>query len=259
VSSPPLLCLHAPLPAPADPHYNRTVISRNSAQHGFARLAPAVAAALLLLAGCSRTPPPPPTSAPADSPRLALREIVRLRQARRYEQLRPCIVAARAHGTIVTLMAVDEFLDANRALCDTVRDKIGPGVAQMIDQSDLSNIVGPFAPEVELLDVTLTGATADVAFSAAHRLPPDHATMQLDADRWLYDPGPGYTDKLPAAFRQLAAGLRSVAADLDSGRLPTRGLFEQPAPLVERVRSALRPGIKTLSEARAAAVPESQP
>ncbi len=225
-----------------------------------ARSAPAIAlATLLLLPACSRAPAPAPTSAPADTPRQALRELLRLHQARQYEPLRARIIPDRAPGVVATLMAVDEFLDANRALCACIRSKVGPGLAETIDQAYVGDVVGPFAPHVELLDETVTGATADVAFTIARRLPPDHALLRRQDHAWLYDPGPGYTDKLPAAFRQLADGLRAVTADLESGRLPTQGLFEHAEPLVERVRSALRPGTKTLSEARAAAPPESQP
>jgi hypothetical protein len=208
-----------------------------------------------LLAGCTRTPVPdsPATTRPALGPRQTLLRLMALRGQRLYTDLRLLVVPDRGAEVVATLLAVDDFLDANRRLCEWIRDNAGVGLAETIDQSDLGDALGLFARHGELLDESQDGEEAAVSYVVDTRVPAGRARLRLINYTWRYDPEGGYSDELPAAFHELARGLDHVVAELRTGVLPTEGLHDDPARLVERVRGHLAPGVKLLSRARLAA------
>ncbi len=167
----------------------------------------------------------------------------------------PLIVPGSGVPVIKTLVALDDFLDANRRLCDWLRDHVGVGVAETIDQSYFGNNLGIFSPHVELLDVGVADDTAAVSFTADGRLPAKTARLRRIEDVWCYDPESGYSESLPAAFRDMARGLDLVRGELERGVIPADELRNDPECLAAKVKSALRRGVGLLSQARAAAEP----
>jgi hypothetical protein len=157
-------------------------------------------------------------------------------------------VPRRATEVVKTLMAVDEFLRANRTLCDYVRDEFALGLSQSIDQSQWGAHLSIFSRYVELVDERIEGGTATVSFTVDAQLPVQHARLVRSDGMWRYDPGDGYDPRLPAAFQRMARGLRQVLDDLREGRLPAEAVRADPQKLVEEVRVRLVPGIKMLPE-----------
>jgi len=203
----------------------------------------------LASAGCDRAPGP--ESAPAApaaelSPRAAIQRLIAARASATYGALRELVVPGRGHEVVKTVMAVDEFLHANAALCDYVRSEFALGLAESIDQSDWGANLDIFSPRVELVDEQITGDTASVAFMVDGRLPLKHARLLRVEGRWCYDPGPGYDPQLPAAFERMARGLRQLLEDLKAGRVAADEIRAEPARLVEEVRVRLLPGIRML-------------
>lgn len=222
-----------------------------------------VAVAAPLLGGCTRAPTPAAARAPtsAISPRDTLVRLIELRVARQYRELTPLVVPGRGDDVVQFLMAVDDFLAANHRLCDWLRDHVGLGLSQIIDQSyvadDLALYAGEdlglFSRQVELLDVAVEAEQATIAFTIAERLPARHARLRKSEGVWRYDPGPRFSDDLPTAFHELARGLESVLADLEYGRLSADALSGSPELLMEKVKARLRRGVNLLSKAQAAA------
>jgi hypothetical protein len=222
-------------------------------------------AALTALAawGCSRPPPEVPAE-PEVGPREVVQRIIELRRQRRYTELEELVVPKHAHEVVKTLMAVDDFLDANDVLCNWLRDNVGIGLSQRIDQSDIGNILGIFSRDVELLDVTVTGGKATVSFMVAGQLPAQKAFVRKSYGQWRYDADEGYSEHLPAAFHEMARGLEHVLTDLQSGRISRESLRDDPERLVDEVKKGLRRGVRLLSQARAeaeagASPPEARP
>ena len=89
-----------------------------------------------LSAGCTRAPTPAAAQAPtaAVGPRDTLARLIELRGAQKYRELTPLVVPGRGEDVVKFLMAVDDFLAANRRLCDWLRDHVGLGLSQIIDQ-----------------------------------------------------------------------------------------------------------------------------
>lgn len=164
------------------------------------------------------------------------------------------VVAGRAHQVVKTLMAVDEFLRANRALCDYVRDEFAVGLSQSIDQSRWGASLDIFSRYVELIEERIEGDQATVSFTVDGRLPLRHARLVRIDGVWRYDPGPGYSPQLPTAFERMARGLRQVLDDLKSGRVSANAVRADPQRLIEEVRVRLLPGVKMLP-----AAPTTQP
>ena len=218
--------------------------------------------ATVLSAGCTRAPTPAAAQArtPTISPRDTLARLTELRVAQKYRDLTPLVVPGRGEDVVKFLMAVDDFLTANRRLCDWLRDHVGLGLSQIIDQSyvadDLAIYAGEdlglFSRQVELLDVAVETDQATVAFTIAERLPAGHVRLRKIDGVWRYDPGPRFSDDLPAAFHELARGLESVLADLEYGRLSADALTGSPEILMEKVKARLRRGVNLLSKAQAA-------
>ena len=208
-----------------------------------------------VVAGCSRSmpEPPPPSRPPAVSPRQTILRVMELRRERKYTELRELVVPESGPEVMTTLMAVDEFLDANRRLCTWVRDNVGIGLSQTIDQSYIGDMLGIFARYVELLDESITGGQADISFTVDGRLPARRALLRKVDGVWRYDPESGYPEQLPAAFREMARGLDQVLSELENGRITVAELRDDASRLMERVQHNLRRGVRLLSEARAAA------
>jgi hypothetical protein len=228
-------------------------------------LACTLLAAAATWAGCSRSPPPPvqQTGPPAGGPRQTLLRLVELRDQHKYREMPALIVPHRGKPVVDFLMAVDDFLASNRRLCNWLRDHVGVGLSQIIDQSYVVDDLGTYAGEdlaifskhVELLDDAIHDHLATVSFTVESRLPAKWARLcRLDGS-WRYDPGPQLSEHLPAAFRELARGLDLVLTELESGRIPMQELSARPELLMEKVKARLRRGVNLLSKARAAVQP----
>lgn len=206
-------------------------------------LALGLSAALAWLAACERgARPPGGETAPLDT----LRRILQLRDERRYDALADWIVPQRSAAVVSTLVAMDEFLAANERLCEVVRDHIGIGVAEHVDQGHFARNLDIFSPHIEFLDTVIEGERARIAFLVDGRLPARQAELVRSGKRWCYDPGPGYSEQLPAAFRRMARGLDTLVQDMRTGRLPPAELRENPQRLMDEVRLRLLPGVKML-------------
>ena len=227
------------------------------------RLALIVLVVPLITAGCTRAPTPAAAQAPtaAIGPRDTLTRLIELRVAQKYRELTPLVAPGRGDDVVKFLMAVDDFLAANRRLCNWLRDHVGLGLSQIIDQSyvadDLAIYAGEdlglFSRHVELLDVAVEADRATIAFTVAERLPAGHVRLRKIEGVWRYDPGRRFSDDLPTAFHELARGLESVLADLEYGRLSADALSGSPELLLEKVKARLRRGVNLLSKAQAAA------
>ncbi|MEW6252927.1 MAG: hypothetical protein AB1716_20000 [Planctomycetota bacterium] len=222
---------------------------------------------LLALAGCSRPPAaagaagPASTSAPAAAsltPRQVLERMVALRAAQRYRDLPEFIAPGRGDTVVKFLIAVDHFLTANRHLCNWIRDNAGLGLSQTIDQAyvldDLAvyagEDLGVFGRHIELLETTIRGETAVVAYALGEQMPLRSARLARIDGNWRFDPGPG-GELLPAAFDDLARGLELALVDFQTGRVTSEELRGDPQVLIEKVRVHLRHGVNLLSKAAA--------
>lgn len=210
-------------------------------------VAAAVAAAL---AACDRPATRPPAGSAGaedeETPRQVVERLVAARRAGLYQPLRGLILPGQAHAVISTLVAVDEFLMANAALCAYVNEHFTLGLSQSIDQSRLARNLDIFSAYVDVLEEHIDGRHATVSFSVDGQIPLRHAALERIDGAWRYDPGAGYDPRLPAAFQQMARGLRQVLDDLKSGRLAADTISERPEELIEEVRLRLLPGIKLL-------------
>jgi hypothetical protein len=200
--------------------------------------------AVLCAAACTRSPAP--RSPVPRSPRDTVERLIAARESGSYQALGELIRPERAQQVIRTLMAVDEFLHANRVLCDYVHETFALGLSQSIDQSDWGARLDIFSRYVELVDQRIEGDTAVVTFTVDGRVPVRRARLVRVDGAWRYDPGPGYDAQLPAAFERMAQGLRRVLDDLKSGRLAADAIRADPRKLVEEVRVRLQPGIGLL-------------
>lgn len=214
-------------------------------------------ASLLLTAvigGCDDGSAPPTLAIelPETPPTTVIQQMRALRDQRQYTALVEKVVPPARHEIRNALMAADAFLDANDRLCRWIRDNVGLGLSRTIDQSELAGVFGIFSPEVELLDEVIARDRATVSFTVGATLPAQQAEFRLINGAWQYDPGPGYSELLPDAFRKMAAGLDSVRGDLEKGEFATDELLDNPEPLMRRVMARLRAGVEILSEARAA-------
>jgi hypothetical protein len=206
------------------------------------------------LGGCENTPPAP--LAP-DAGQVVLR-LAELRRQHQYRELAASLVPERATNVVDLLMAADEFLIANEQLCRWLRERVGMGTAQTIDQSYLADDLGTYAGEglglfgrqFELLNVVADDATATVTFAAGERVLAQTARLRKIGGRWRLDPGTAKTTELAAAFRELGHALDSVRTDLQGGKLSTETIHQEPERLVELVKARLRRGVNLLSAAR---------
>ena len=219
-------------------------------------------AGLALLSGCARPPPAPSTGTPPATlgPRATLERLSELRQQRQYRELPALIVPQHGENVMKFVMAVDEFLAANRRLCEWLRDHAGLGLSQTIDQSYVADDLvvyagedlGLFSQHVELLEDAVVADQATVTYTVENRLPAKRARLRQVAGAWRYDPGGACPDELPAAFRDMARGLESLLAELEHRKLDVAPLRDDPELLMEKVKARLRRGVGLLSKAQAA-------
>ncbi|TWT44291.1 hypothetical protein RAS1_07010 [Phycisphaerae bacterium RAS1] len=212
-------------------------------------LGAAVLLLLLALAGCGQGGAASGTAATTETPRQTVQKIIDLRARRDYQQLRTLIVPAHASNVVTTLIAVDEFLAANDALCTLLRQEVGVGVAEMIDQSPVGSTLDIFSRYVELLDERVSGETATVGFLINHELPARDARLVRDGAVWRYDPGEGFDPALPDAFRKMAAGLRDTADAFRDGRVRPDDIRADPEKLVSEVMLRMSAGVRMLPAA----------
>jgi len=208
---------------------------------------PFVLATLLatLSAGCERGVSLDKEAA-TRSPRETIEGLLAVRKDGSYGRMRSFILPERADEVIQTLSAIDEFLLANRNLCNYVRDEIGIGFAELIDQAPVAGNLEVFSPYVQLASETVSGDHAQVSFQIDGRLPVKRAELVLREGRWFYDPGEGFDPALPAAFKQMAHGLRQALEALRAGRPPREAILSDPEQLVREVRLRLQPGVQML-------------
>ena len=183
---------------------------------------------------------------PERGPRETVTQILEARTNSTYQRLNQLVVPDRVHEIVNTLLAVDEFLDANELLCDYVREKFALGLSQTIDQSRFGNQLDIFSRYIELVNEQIEGETAVVTFMVDGKVPLRRARLRLMEGQWRYDPGDGYRPELPAAFKRMAEGVRRVLAELKSGRLEAQAIRKRPERLIEELRVNLQPGISML-------------
>lgn len=208
----------------------------------------------LVAAGCDRQPareaPAPPNAGDpppaASGAQLFIEELLAARRAGSYRRIEQLVVAKRAAEVVATLRAVDEFLVANRSLCEYVRDHVNPGVATWIDQAYLGGSLEIFSPNVRILSSHQGPEEAEVSFLVDGRLPARHARLVRAGGTWRYDPGPGYDAALPRAFSRMADGLRQVLDDLRSGRVSADEVRRDPQRLLDELKLRLAPGVRML-------------
>jgi hypothetical protein len=183
-----------------------------------------------------------------------------LRAQQQYGEIPALILAPHGDGVVAFLRGVDDFLTANRRLCDWLRDHAGVGLAQIIDQSyvadDLAvyagDDLGVFSRNAELLDQATLGGLATVTYTVENRLPAKTVRLRNIDGQWRYDPGGACPAELPAAFHDMARALESLLAELENGQLGKVPLHENPELLMEKVKARLRHGVGLLSKAQAA-------
>lgn len=184
-----------------------------------------------------------------------------LRAGHKYREMAALIVPERASEVESFLMALDDFRAANGRLGNWLEAHAAVGLAQTIDQSYVADDLSIYANEdlsifsrqVELLDAHVAGDEAIVSFTLRGRVPAKRAHLRKVDGTWRYDPGPGYSEHLPAAFHDLARGLDQMRAELESGRVSEADLRGSPDAFLEKVQARLRRGVNLLSKAQAAA------
>ena len=216
--------------------------SRNILLHRLGGCGTVLLILLPMWAGCARSP----SNQPPLSPRETVALLIQARGAGDYQKMRSLIVSERNADVMTTLLAVDGFLAANQQLCELVRTKVGPGLSQTIDQSHYAYRLEIFSKYVELLDDSIVGQAATVAFLVDQQLPARHAQLRLVDGAWRYDPGPGDYQQLARAFERMAHGLRQAFQEIRGGRIGLNELRQDPERLINEVRIRLLPGVKML-------------
>jgi hypothetical protein len=212
----------------------------------------------LFVAGCERGAPSAAGSsaaAAADpaaaesrerSPKRVLEELIALRAARRFDEMDDHIAPPHGPTVVNLLLAVEEFLAANQRLGEYLREHVGIGIAQRVDQSGLGNYLDIFSPHVTLLDEEIRGAEAVIPYTVDGALPTREARVLRIDGVWKYDAGTGNSAELPAAFRRMARGLDETLEDLVRGQLTANQIRADPRRLMGLVAERLRPGILLL-------------
>lgn len=205
---------------------------------------------LLALAGCGGAPQPSAASSPAPLERLTPKQVVdrliALHAARDYAGIERWVLPERRASLIESLQALHDFLATNEALCQHARDRLPLGTAETIDLTRLARNMDIFSPYVSVLAESIEGDTARVTFQVDGGFPLRHATLRRRDDRWRYDPGAGFDESLPRAFREMAAGLRQVLDDLKAGRIAEADVRRDVSVLVAAIEQRLEPALARL-------------
>lgn len=205
-----------------------------------------IGAGLMIAAGCTRDAPTARNVGAGFSPSQTVERLIALRATRQYEHMLPMIVKNQRHEVVRYLSAIDEFLNAGRVLCEHVRGRHGVGVAALIDFSRLAGNLDIFSEYVGVLDESVDGDEATVAYTVDQRLPVRHTRLRRVENLWLYDPGEGYGPQLIPALRKMAEGLRRTLQEMQTGNLKQTDFAAFPEKLVEAVRIRILPGVKML-------------
>ncbi len=198
--------------------------------------------------GCARAPAPaePREAGAALAPRAVVQRLIDLRAAARYRDMAPLILEPHRRAVCDTLLAVDDFLTANRQLCDYLREHVGLEMANSVDQSHLGENLSVFSRYVDLLDATVDADAARVAFTIDRRLPAGHVDLRRVGGQWQYDPGAGFAPELPLAFHKMAAGLRRMREELAAGAIPVAEIRNDSQRLAREVQLRLIEGVRML-------------
>ena len=202
---------------------------------------------IALLPSCNREQPPA-VSQQSPTARQTIADLIAAHKQRAYASIEPLCHPRSVSQVITTLTAVDNFLAANDALCQLVRERVSGGAARVIDQSHFAANLDIFSAYVELHDERIDGDSAIVTYTVDGRLPVRECKLVRIDGRWRYDPGDGYDPDIPAAFQRMADGLRLVAGDLKSGRINAGNAADDPQKLIEEVRLRLMPGLQMLPQ-----------
>ncbi len=108
----------------------RITLDRALAGRRGAGLCLLVALLVLCCTACDRAAPR--DAATARTPRATIELIIASRDAGSYQVLNELIVPERVHEVVKTLLAVDEFLHANKSLRGYVRETFAVGLSQSI-------------------------------------------------------------------------------------------------------------------------------
>lgn len=212
----------------------------------------------LLLSGCGGAPQPSAASAPAPLERLTPKQVVdrliALHAQRDFAGIERWVLPERRAALIESLQALHDFLAANEALCQYARERLPLGAAEAIDLTRLAHNMDIFSPYVSVLGESIEGDAARVTFQVNGGYPLRHATLRRFEDRWRYDPGAGFDQSFPHAFREMAAGLRKVLDDLKSGRVAEAAVRQDTGVLLAAIERRLAPALAQLR-----ANSESQP
>ena len=200
----------------------------------------------LLLVSCERAADNSGTSQTAstsetESPTVVIERLIDARSRGAYAAFSELVIPEQREKVVSLLMAVDEFLHANDALCRYVRDEISLGLAETIDHGHWGARLEVFSRYVQLINETIDGDQAQVAYMIDQRLPVRYAELVRRDGRWLYDPGDGYDERLPEAFRRMARGLRDVREDLVRGRMTQEELRDKRSVCSKRFGCGSRP------------------
>lgn len=200
------------------------------------------------VSGCNPAGTNVPAATSTASPKAVLERLVRLRAERRYPEMSPLIVRDQSSAVITTLLAIDDFIAANERLRSYVRDHVGGGLADEIDQSPLAADLEIFSRTIEFLDEKITGDSSRVGFLANNTLPVRQALLARTSTGWRYDPGGGGDPRLAEAFSRMARALDQCRSEMQMGRLKTESMSENPEPLLREIRTRLSPAMRELRE-----------
>jgi len=114
------------------------------------------------------------------------------------------------------LMAVDDVIDANDALCALAESRYGVPSSRTWDLGVMRDNLGVFSASIELINERQRGATAEVTVQEADRVPLVHIHFERRDGRWLYA-----AEEPPRALavrlNRLAAAIRDVSARIEQG------------------------------------------
>ena len=181
----------------------------------------------VLTAGCDRrgTPQPAPAApvvagplaeAPPEAltPREVIERVNQLRREGRRALIENYLASDQSAAVLEVIQAVDQLLAANQGLQAAVRKQFGSAQAQSFDLTGMSNYVGVFSYDVEVIAEEITGDRAVVTYQVARRVPLEEVQLVRTDERWLIQDEPpvqGVADEV----RHLAGVLTECARALE--------------------------------------------
>lgn len=201
---------------------------------------------VMLLSGCTLLTGCRDEATQTASPLEVAQQIVDARAKRDLATITAHITTDDREALGDFLLAVDEFNVEAVRLRNAVAKHIGGGLSRGMDLTHLTAELALFSEQVELLDETITGERATVAFVLAGRLPTKRADFVLESAHWRYDPGDLTSQQFGPAFRELARGLAKVSDAVEAGTFDAETIRNDPQPLLEEFRRKLEPGMKLM-------------